>query len=404
MCIDGRVNFVSSRSTARRSPWWCGQRLTAPPPTTARTVPTTSSCERMPGKQLSLTQREFIIKCSRRGWQWKDIKEAAEMMSPSRSRRISKTTIFRVAATSLQSARKSVRKGPPKYFNKARMDKLINTARSAIQSSNAEVTRESLRRKCNFTCSLSTISRALASRGYRWRSVSRKVHLTRKDRETRFSWADRYKRYSASWWLKNVVAFIDEKRWPAPLTPSAKKVASNMKVRGVYRRSWEGTKFSKPAAGKHASPGMVALQSCGGIGRRGAVIWRVPHKCTSKEFCAALSPLRRYSVASRRILLDNHKSHTSGLARQFMKHKKVKPIYLPPRSPDLMPLDFAGWQMIESRMAPSTARETKEQFCKRLHSAANSLTRHDVLSILQGFVKRIRAVAENAGGHYNECA
>ena len=321
-------------------------------------------------------------------------------MRPQGAPRITRSTVYRVGKCTRKRPPK--RCGRPSSLTPSQISKLVSCVRKAVKNNDFEVTREWLKAKCNLSCSLSTISRVLATKGYSWRPVVRKIALSKADKNARYMWASKYRSKSASWWLSHIVAFLDEKRWVAPLSVHAKSCLGASKIRGVYRKSWEGTKFSKPSSKKHSPGGTAWFSCCGAFGRRGAVVWKAPHSSTSAQFCEALLPVLQYPVRSRRILMDNHASQTSSSTRKFMQVNKIKPIFLAPRSPDLMPLDFAGWELVESRLRVSRHQETRGEFMSRLRSAAQSITRSDVLKLLKGFVRRIREVYRNRGGHLDE--
>ena len=143
------------------------------------------------------------------------------------------------------------------------------------------------------------------------------------------------------------------------------------------------------------------MNVCAGLGRNGTVVWQSQHKNNSKEFCKSLAQVLQCPRGVRRVLLDSHHAHTASAARQFLRSKFIEPICLPERSPDLVLLGFGGWDAVDKMMG-GHQNSGKKDWIRRLNRNANKLPRKMVWKLLKSFVRRIRAVHANKGGHIKE--
>ena len=81
---------------------------------------------------------------------------------------------------------------------------------------------------------------------------------------------------------------------------------------------------------------------------------------------------------------------------------------LPPRSPDLNPLDYSFWHAINVAMRKQetkmrkTTYESKAAYLDRLRKTALSLPRTTVQNAVKDMYKRVRSVSRNRGGLFIE--
>ena len=110
------------------------------------------------------------------------------------------------------------------------------------------------------------------------------------------------------------------------------------------------------------------------------------------------------------ILEDNDPTgYKSSKAKDAKKAAGMVPIELPPRSPDLNPLDFSLWAEVNRRMraqekkfAPSK-RETRQTYLKRLRRTAMNLPESYINNIMgHAMAKRCQLLAQAKGGHFAE--
>ena len=95
------------------------------------------------------------------------------------------------------------------------------------------------------------------------------------------------------------------------------------------------------------------------------------------------------------------------MPRPLQKAKKAKAaagivaMTLPPRTPSLMPLDFAIWRKIDDKMVDTApdSQETKQEFLARLEGCAKSLPRGFVRKQIAKMKGNIKGIIDAGGYH-----
>ncbi len=82
------------------------------------------------------------------------------------------------------------------------------------------------------------------------------------------------------------------------------------------------------------------------------------------------------------------------------KRAGIKAMTLPPRTPSLMPLDYAIWQRIDTLMVEGApdGTEARADFLARLESVARSLPKSFVGRVVARMKKNVEAIVD-AGGY-----
>ena len=95
----------------------------------------------------------------------------------------------------------------------------------------------------------------------------------------------------------------------------------------------------------------------------------------------------------------DRKGNMSGKGTAAKSRAKITAMTLPPRTPSLMPLDYAIWHRIMQGLASSApkGRESREAFCERLRRQATSLPRGYVRSVIAKMPENIRAIVSAKG-------
>ena len=91
---------------------------------------------------------------------------------------------------------------------------------------------------------------------------------------------------------------------------------------------------------------------------------------------------------------------TQAIGKMAKKEVGIEAMTLPPRTPSLMPFDFAVWKKIVDEVidgAPE-GRETKEQFLARLEAIAKSLPRSYCRKIVGRMRQNVQAIVDARGG------
>ncbi len=104
-----------------------------------------------------------------------------------------------------------------------------------------------------------------------------------------------------------------------------------------------------------------------------------------------------------------HVPHTRLILAQSAKEAVgISALSLPPRSPDLNPLDFSIRAEVNKRMRaqeakwPSAKKETRDQYLARLRRTALGLPRSYIDKVFGNIAHRLRLVKDAKGGHFPE--
>jgi hypothetical protein len=128
-----------------------------------------------------------------------------------------------------------------------------------------------------------------------------------------------------------------------------------------------------------------------------------------EEYCDFLDSARSYFMdqpqfrsRSRHALLvhDKSKVHTSKAVEQHLKSRHLDVAVMPPRSPDLQPLDYGIFSASKNQLAKHAGRAMawtpKVLELKKLISDA------DIAPSIHGFVDRLEACISAGGGHIEQ--
>ena len=142
----------------------------------------------------------------------------------------------------------------------------------------------------------------------------------------------------------------------------------------------------------------------------------VPSKWNASEaenmYTKSLAPaLRRRSPGKRRFLVleDNDPSgYKAKLAVQAKEREKISPMPFPKRSPDLNPLDYGFWALVNRRLRkqeaafPFSKRETRKQFIHRLKGTIRRVPAATLTPLVQSMKRRCVALRAAEGRDFEE--
>ena len=250
---------------------------------------------------------------------------------------------------------------------------------------------------------------ALRSRGVRFRAPRRKIYITKEDAKVRKDWAKKKFRLPERYWTEEVHAYIDSKKFPLPLTPQQRDRFRQSMVTGHLRKPSEGLDeaFTKPRD-SHSFIGVPSVNITAAVGKDKIFMWHV----NEKTWCGAvaadmyvnrLAPAlrRRYGALTKFKIVEDgdRKGHYSNKGIAAKKEARIHAIKLPPRTPSLMPLDYALWKTIADKLmeeAPK-GRESKEQFLERLRTIAMSLPKSYVKKVVAQMKPNLKALVDARG-------
>ena len=268
--------------------------------------------------------------------------------------------------------------------------RLIKNAKNAKRVTYADVVKEAdlAGDPCDRIC-----ADALRAEGVSWRAPRRKIFVTEGDAALRWDVAKVWGKRPESYWTDDVKAFVDNKNFPIPLTPKQRKRFAQTLVTGHLRKAGEGTDrhFTKPRE-KHSFIGIPSVTISAAVANNRIIMWHVVPGKWNGEAAANmyenhLKPalVRAWGKRPRYTIIEDgdRKGNTSGKGIAAKARAKIYATTLPPRTPSLMPLDYAIWTEIIKRLVKSAPRgtESKVDFLARLLKIAMGLPK--------GYVKRV---------------
>lgn len=209
------------------------------------------------------------------------------------------------------------------------------------------------------------------------------------------------------------MSYIDNKRFLACLTEEQKKRQRQALVTHHLRTPDEGKKaeYITPKT-KHLRPsGVPSFEITAAVYKDRIIMWReVPGSWRGQaaaEMYADLGKVLRRTMRGRRsfrVVEDGDpKGYQSGLGKEAKRQQKIISWKLPPRTPQLMPLDFSLWSEIERRVLEKKVKgkESVKSYKARVKKVALSLPKSLVRSCLASMRQRVKNIIE-AGGGYTE--
>jgi hypothetical protein len=190
-------------------------------------------------------------------------------------------------------------------------------------------------------------------------------------------------------------------------------------ARGAFRSEGDGLArgYVKPKRNLKYNTGTKSVNISCAISAQKTLIWHVvPGNWNGDRAAAmyttALAPaLRRANPGAKRftILEDNDPTgYKSGKGLQAKEDSGISLFEIPKRSPDLNPLDYGFWDIINRKMRTQekkhrpSFRESKEKYLARLRRAAMGVPSAVLSKLVKSMRRRCQALADVHGGHFEE--
>lgn len=244
-----------------------------------------------------------------------------------------------------------------------------------------------------------TICRALNNLGFNYLQTRRKGLLKLTDLKKRLKFCSNMARYDDDFWTHRISSYLDAKGFQYKTNPFDQAKAPGARI---WRMKSEGLEFGLTAKG--SKEGATNLNFMVGISYNKGVVLCVPHegtitgdkmaKIVRNHFDAAFK--KSINPVSRRFLMDNCPRQKSKKAMRA--YEKVKSIVLciPPRSPDLNPIETFFHQMSrdlkQQAIDRQLTKETKDEFKQRVMNTMNSFEVSRINKIIETMPKRISEV------------
>ena len=160
---------------------------------------------------------------------------------------------------------------------------------------------------------------------------------------------------------------------------------------------------------KHSFIGIPSVTISAAVAKDRVIMWHeVPGTWNGQQAADMYSgPLlkalkRTWGVNKRKFTIvedGDTKGNQSGKGMKAKADKKIEPLTLPPRTPSLMPLDYAIWKKIvdETIAGAPNRTETKKEHLKRLQKVAKGLSRTYVSKVIRRMPANIDALIAAKG-------
>lgn len=245
--------------------------------------------------------------------------------------------------------------------------------------------------------------------GVSYKAPGRKIYISDDDAKKRLAAAKVWAKRPACYWSKNVHAYVDNIAFPVPLTPAQRARFRQTLIAGHLRKPSEGIDrgFTKPRE-KHSFVGIPSVTITAAVAKDRVILrYVLPGTWNGQEaarmYEEGLKPAlaRVWGKRARYTIVEDgdRKGNTSGKGVAAKARAKIFPITLPPRTPSLMPLDYAIWQAICKRMLDDEPDgvETRGAFLERLRTAATTLPKGHVKGVIGRMRSNIQALVDAKG-------
>ena len=223
-----------------------------------------------------------------------------------------------------------------------------------------------------------TIRRIILDSGRPACVSSRVLALTEEMRCGRVNWCKRMMRRRASFWKDTV--FVDEVYFCTKASTGGRLVR---RPRGTPRNHSKYTRkvWKKPEK-------LLALCGISGDGHRYLHFLKKGKRMNSNSFVSLLK--KEPSTFSRVLMMDRSRVHTSKMTRAFLEAGSVRTLLLPPRSPDLHPIEnLFGYLKAKLLQHPT---KTLQQLRRQVRKCFFDLPDHYMAELASSMRRRMRQV------------
>ena len=310
--------------------------------------------------------------------------------------------------------------GRPRLLSAKDEKKAVRAAERLIQDACGEwqVTAEMVRKALKLKCCDRVLLNALHNHNVYFHAMREKPVLTKKDIEKRLAFASEYVNEPESFWVSKVNGYMDNKFFTTYLNATARAYARKIRARGTFRKPGQGLDQGHVRPRKdlkmnfgpkvHVSVAISAAKvlTChlveGSWNAAGA----------EEMYKTALGPALKGQHPNKRkflVLEDNDPAgYKSNKAKNAKKDMRIKVFEIPPRSPDLNPLDYGFWKVVNDRLRAQEAKfddsfvEARGAFIRRLRRTILRIPASVLQPLVSNMKRRCEQTQKAAGGHFEE--
>ena len=250
-----------------------------------------------------------------------------------------------------------------------------------------------------------TINRFLNRNGYRYLQARRKGLMSKEDREKRVEFAKRVTmEYTESLWTKEIAFYLDGVSFEYKRNPKSQCMAPSGRV---WRRPSEGLSPGCIAKGSKCGTGGNYVKLIVAISYIEGVVAAVPYEKMTGEYFAQFlrehfeAILDKANKNTRLFLQDGDPSQNSCAAKEAMKDVKANLFSIPPRSPDINPIEnffhLVRRQLEKDAISKNITKETKQEFQNRILETMHAIPKDKIDKTIQSLSTRMHKIVEARG-------
>lgn len=321
---------------------------------------------------------------------------------------ISKSTVYRHCKKGITTFRdlRVTNKGRPRKLTIREERKLIRKL-FKLRKSERHFTAKRLRLSSGLMhVSHKTIQRTLNRHGFKYLQTRRKGRMSENDLKKRVKFArDIIQNYTSDIWTKKICFYLDGKSFQYKLNPCDQAKAPRARE---WRRKNEGlnpdciAKGSKVGSGGKVAHFMVAISY-----DRAAIVCDQYEKMNGKYFAGFVREKFRWMIENSvnphgsYFLQDGDPSQNSKLAKTEIDKIGAVQISIPPRSPDINPIENF-FNLIEQKLSADAisqkiTSETFEEFSERVRKTILNYPVAHVNKIIESMNKRMKLIKQKGG-------
>ena len=251
-----------------------------------------------------------------------------------------------------------------------------------------------------------TIRRLLNRNGYYFLQARKKGLMSQPDKDQRVEFARKIQaQYSPSVWTDSVAFYLDGVSFVYKTNPLDQARAPKGRV---WRKRSEGltqgclAKGSKSGTGGKVAKFMVAITH-----DKGVLVCERYDKMDGNYFASFIDQHfnamfeRSCKGLSRLWLQDGDPSQNSKVARAAMARCHCELLKIPPRSPDLNPIEnifhIVSKKLAKDALERGITRESYEQFCERVQRTMRGISQQLIDKTIQSMSLRVADIIRNGG-------
>lgn len=298
--------------------------------------------------------------------------------------------------------------GRPRKIDERGERRMVNTIKT-LRKSNGNFTAKDVLQAMGLSCndiSLSTVRKTMNRLGYKFLPARKKGVLSEEDQRDRLRFARKIKNdYGCNIWTKDVCFYLDGVSFHHKYNPYEQaRVPSGR----VWRKKSEGLTRGCTAKGSHVGSGGRVVKLMVAISYdRGIVLCEEYEHLNGPMFAMFIKKHFKKTFQkcnkgkSRLFVQDGDPSQNSAAAKKALLSVKAKILSIPPRSPDLNPIEnlfhIVKRILVNEAFNKKITHENMLEFTARIKRAFLSVDTSVIDKIIGSMYKRINEIIQNRG-------